>query len=59
MKGYMGRILRVDLGKGSVLFEQLNAQWAKDFIGGRGALAFAICLKRWTRCAIPWDRRTN
>ncbi len=34
--GYMGRILRVDLGNRTVLYEPLNRRWARDFIGGRG-----------------------
>ncbi|MCF8127514.1 MAG: aldehyde ferredoxin oxidoreductase family protein [Deltaproteobacteria bacterium] len=34
--GYMGRILRVDLEKGSVDDEPLNREWARDFVGGRG-----------------------
>lgn len=34
--GYMGRILRVDLGNRTVLYEPLNRKWARDFIGGRG-----------------------
>ena len=34
--GYMGRILRVNLEKGSVDDEPLNREWARDFVGGRG-----------------------
>jgi aldehyde:ferredoxin oxidoreductase len=32
----MGKILRVDLTKGTTAFEPLNKRWARDFIGGRG-----------------------
>lgn len=34
--GYMGKILRVDLGNGTIGYEALNQTWARDFIGGRG-----------------------
>jgi aldehyde:ferredoxin oxidoreductase len=34
--GYMGKILRVNLTKGTTALEPLNKRWARDFIGGRG-----------------------
>ncbi len=36
MGGWTGKILRVDLARGSVEVEPLNMAWARDFIGGRG-----------------------
>jgi aldehyde:ferredoxin oxidoreductase len=36
MKGYMGKILRVDLTKGKVEAEKLDENLAKNFIGGSG-----------------------
>jgi aldehyde:ferredoxin oxidoreductase len=36
MKGYMGKILRVDLTKGKVEAEKLDEDLAKKFIGGSG-----------------------
>lgn len=36
MKGYMGKILRVDLTKGKVEVEKLDENLAKKFIGGSG-----------------------
>jgi aldehyde:ferredoxin oxidoreductase len=36
MKGYMGKILRVDLTKGKVEAEKLDENLAKKFIGGTG-----------------------
>jgi aldehyde:ferredoxin oxidoreductase len=36
MKGYMGKILRVDLTKGKVEAEKLDENLAKKFIGGSG-----------------------
>jgi aldehyde:ferredoxin oxidoreductase len=36
MKGYMGKILRVDLTKGKVEAEKLDENLAKTFIGGSG-----------------------
>jgi aldehyde:ferredoxin oxidoreductase len=35
-RAYCGKILRVDLSKGKVAEEQLNADWAAKFIGGKG-----------------------
>ena len=36
MKGWIGKILRVDLGAGELSEETLNPKVAKDYIGGRG-----------------------
>jgi len=36
MGGWMGKMLRVDLGSGEIRDEILDAQVAKDYIGGRG-----------------------
>ncbi|RLI09756.1 hypothetical protein DRO33_06375, partial [Candidatus Bathyarchaeota archaeon] len=36
MKGYAGRILRVDLSTGSVKIEPLSEEVAKKYIGGIG-----------------------
>ncbi|MBI9087472.1 MAG: aldehyde ferredoxin oxidoreductase family protein [Desulfobacterales bacterium] len=36
MNGWMGKILRVDLTRGTVVEEPLDAEVAKAFIGGRG-----------------------
>ena len=36
MKGYMGKILRVDLGKGRVEVEKLDETQARKYIGGSG-----------------------
>ena len=36
MYGWTGKVLRVNLTKGTSEVEGLNAQWARDFIGGRG-----------------------
>ncbi|MDR9458616.1 MAG: aldehyde ferredoxin oxidoreductase family protein [Dehalococcoidia bacterium] len=35
-KGYMGKILRVNLSKGTVVEEDLRGEWARKFIGGAG-----------------------
>jgi aldehyde:ferredoxin oxidoreductase len=34
--GWTGRLLRVDLGRGEIRREELNADWARDYVGGRG-----------------------
>ncbi len=34
--GYVGKILRVNLEKRKIFVEDINEQWAKDYIGGRG-----------------------
>jgi len=34
--GFQGRILRVNLTSGKIMVEDLNEDWAKKFIGGRG-----------------------
>lgn len=36
MSGYMGKVLRVDLTGGKVRSEELNWEWASDYIGGSG-----------------------
>jgi aldehyde:ferredoxin oxidoreductase len=36
MKGWNGRLLRVDLGQGRIWEEELREEVARDFIGGRG-----------------------
>ncbi|MFN3476095.1 MAG: aldehyde ferredoxin oxidoreductase N-terminal domain-containing protein, partial [Candidatus Methylomirabilales bacterium] len=36
MKGWTGQVLRVDLSRGSIRKELLRADWARDFVGGRG-----------------------
>ncbi|WP_303722174.1 aldehyde ferredoxin oxidoreductase family protein [Malonomonas rubra] len=36
MKGWNGKLLRVDLSAGTCSVEALNGQWAKEFLGGRG-----------------------
>lgn len=39
MKGYAGRIIRVDLGEGKVSFEPLEEEWSRKYIGGTGLAA--------------------
>ncbi len=39
MKGYLGRILRVDLSKGRVEIEGVDESLAREFIGGSGLAA--------------------
>ena len=34
--GFTGKLLRVDLSKGTVKIEDTNMQWARDYIGGQG-----------------------
>jgi aldehyde:ferredoxin oxidoreductase len=34
--GWIGKVLRVNLTKGTVQAEKLNQEWAKDYIGARG-----------------------
>lgn len=34
--GWVGRVLHVDLSSGNVVAEDLNRDWARQFIGGRG-----------------------
>jgi len=36
MKGYMGTILKIDLTRSKVQKEDLNEEWAKQFVGGSG-----------------------
>ena len=33
---WAGKILRVDLAKGTCTSEPLNMQWARDYVGQRG-----------------------
>jgi len=35
---YQGRVLRIDLGSGSISSEPLNMEWAERYIGGKGLL---------------------
>ncbi len=39
VKGYVGKILRVNLSKGKAHAESLNLKWSKMFIGGKGLAA--------------------
>ena len=39
MDGYLGRILRVDLGRGQVSDEALNEDYARQYVGGSGLAA--------------------
>lgn len=39
MNGYMGKLLHVDLTRGRIWTEPLNAQWAQDFVGASGLAA--------------------
>lgn len=34
--GYMGRLLRVDLGSGQISEESLRGEWIRDYLGGAG-----------------------
>jgi aldehyde:ferredoxin oxidoreductase len=36
MQGWTGRVLRVDLTRGEIRVEETRADWARDYIGGRG-----------------------
>ncbi|MCL6450349.1 MAG: aldehyde ferredoxin oxidoreductase family protein [Acetobacteraceae bacterium] len=36
MPGWMGRVLRVDLGSGRTAYEPLDPRLARDYLGGRG-----------------------
>lgn len=36
MAGYQGRVLRVDLANHKVFTEELNREWARDYLGGKG-----------------------
>lgn len=36
MYGWSGQVLRVDLSRGSIAKEPLRADWARDYVGGRG-----------------------
>jgi len=39
MDGYIGKILRVDLGSGDIWDEPLNERYARNFVGGSGLAA--------------------
>ena len=39
MYGWVGKVLRVDLSTGSITKEDINEQWAQEYIGGRGLAA--------------------
>jgi aldehyde:ferredoxin oxidoreductase len=39
VNGYLGRILRVDLGTGEVTEEELRSEYAQQFVGGSGLAA--------------------
>ena len=39
LKGYIGKILHVDLSKSKIHVENLNEEWARQFIGGSGLAA--------------------
>ncbi len=39
MDGYIGKILRVDLGSGTIWDEPLNERYARNFVGGSGLAA--------------------
>lgn len=39
MNGYIGQILHVDLGSGTLRDAPLNEAWARDFVGGSGLAA--------------------
>lgn len=45
MKGYMGKILEVDLTSGKISTTSLNEQLARDFVGG-SSLAAKLILDR-------------
>jgi aldehyde:ferredoxin oxidoreductase len=36
MGGWIGKVLRIDLSTGSFSVEELNKEWARKYIGGRG-----------------------
>jgi len=48
MKGYAGKLLRVNLSDGKVLKEDISDSMKKDFLGGRG---FAV--------KLLWDEVKN
>jgi aldehyde:ferredoxin oxidoreductase len=43
MSGWMGTILRVDLGKGTIIKEPLNMKFAHDYVGARGLGSKYFC----------------
>ncbi len=34
--GWAGKVLRVNLSDGAITEEELNREWALDYVGGRG-----------------------
>ena len=46
MKGWIGKILRVDLTAGEISEETLDPEVAKDYIGGRGLGIYSKCESR-------------
>ena len=36
MNGWIGTVLRINLTTSTITKEPLNAEWAKDYVGGRG-----------------------
>ncbi len=51
-KAYMGKVLRVDLSKGTISEEDIREDWAKSFIGGAG-LATRYLYKEISKGADP------
>jgi aldehyde:ferredoxin oxidoreductase len=43
MSGWMGTILRVDLGQGAIVKEPLNMRFAHDYVGARGLGSKYLC----------------
>ena len=62
---WAGKILRVNLTKGTVTTEPLNREWARDFVGSRGLVCRLGCRssavggRRPMCCASApsWNRR--
>ena len=59
MHGWTGTVLRVNLTTGSITKEPLNAEWARDYVGGRGLGGQISSTKRWTPASIRSARRTK
>ncbi|MCX5908933.1 MAG: hypothetical protein NTY64_17600 [Deltaproteobacteria bacterium] len=58
MKGYAGKILRVDLSKKRAEAVNLDASLAKSFIGGAGWGRRSFLMKP-DRVPIRWARKTG
>jgi len=43
MKGYMGKVLMVDLSNGSTEVRDIPAPWYEDFLGGEGLAVRLFC----------------